>query len=214
MGVYFTQKWIENAVKKFLGKEGEELDESDLEKIRYLAFGETFDNDFYIEMSLENPPVPFVCTDGGDEWGFASIQGDKIPRFLEQYKNQKDIQFSAFGFEEEEDGQWEQYVSSDEAEEKWREFAKSISSEHYYETIEDYDKWDEWYQSVCIHAGEDLGAFKGVQVLRIKGLKFQDFKAFGDLHHLDVLELVETVFGSDEEINSLESLKQFCCWLD
>ena len=64
--VEFTQKWIEDAVKKL--QEKEDIYESDMEKIKYLRIGSDFANSYIIEMSTSTPPDPFYDTDGGDEW--------------------------------------------------------------------------------------------------------------------------------------------------
>lgn len=45
MRIDFTQKWVEQAVQKLLGKD--EIEADDLARIKYLAIGETFNNDFF-----------------------------------------------------------------------------------------------------------------------------------------------------------------------
>lgn len=204
MGTIFTQNWIKDAVENLCG--------SDLAKIKYLEFGESFDNDYYIKMSLETPPKPFVCTEGGDEWMFCLRQDDISP-LLEKYKEKKDIQLS-FDLDVEEDEKWSDYVWSDEAKTKWESFAQSITENHYYEQIEDYDEWNKWYENVRVNAWKDICLFKGIEVLKIQGLCIPDFGVFGQLPDLRCLELVETAFDSGKDISGLGKLEQLCCWMD
>ncbi len=184
-----------------------------MEKIKYLAFEETFDNDYYIKMSLETPPKPFVCTEGGDEWAFCCLRQDDILPVLEKYKDEKDIRLS-FGLTIEEDEKWSDYVWSDEAKTKWKSFSQSITENHYYEQIEDYDEWYKWYNNVRINAWKDISLFKGVEVLKIQGLCLPDFSVFSQLPNLRCLELVETTFDSGQDISGLGKLEQLCCWMN
>lgn len=75
--IEFTQKWIGNAVKKFLQKE--DIYESDMERIKYMRIGDcNFGGEYTIEISTETPPDPFYTEDGGDEWdidGGANVTG-------------------------------------------------------------------------------------------------------------------------------------------
>lgn len=172
MKVDFTQKWVERAVQEHLGKKA--IEKSDLERIKYLSIGESFDNDFFIGMSLEAPPKPFVDTDGGDEWRFC-LRGGDIARLIECYKNgETPVQLSMFGLESE-DEKWEEYAGSDKAEKLWNDFSESVSSEHYYEQYEEYDEFKIWYNGVRENTWHDIPFFTGVEVLRIKGLELPDF---------------------------------------
>ncbi|MCI9080397.1 MAG: hypothetical protein HFH68_16070 [Lachnospiraceae bacterium] len=57
----FTQKWIEDAVKKLLKKE--DIYESDMEKIKYLRIGNYDCSPYFkIEISTAEPPEPFYDT--------------------------------------------------------------------------------------------------------------------------------------------------------
>ena len=211
MAVRFTQKWVEQAVQKLLGKE--EIEASDLARIKYLSIGESFDNDFFVEMSLETPPKPFVDTNGGDEWIFC-LRGGSIARLIEQEKDTPaDIRLSMFGLETE-DEKWQEYASSDKAEKLWNVFSRSVSEERYYEQYEDYDEFDAWYQGVKKAVGRDIPLFTGVEVLRIKGLEFPDFTFLESFPDLRVAEFIETTFNSAKNIEKLNSLEQLSCYLD
>ena len=53
--IEFTQKWIGDAVKKFLQKE--DICESDMERIRYMRIGDCdFGGEYTIEISTATPP--------------------------------------------------------------------------------------------------------------------------------------------------------------
>ena len=81
--IEFTQKWIEDAVKKLLEKE--DIYESDMEKIKYLRIGSDFANSYIIEMSTSTPPDPFYDIDGGDEWVPGPDGGTLTGRFIQLY---------------------------------------------------------------------------------------------------------------------------------
>lgn len=101
----FSQKWVEKAVCRLFGRDT--VDESDLAKIKYLAIGESFDNDFFVEMSVWEPPKPFVNTDGGVRGSLwrdlalftgievLRVQGLEIPdlTFLEKFTNLRAAEF-------------------------------------------------------------------------------------------------------------------------
>lgn len=210
MRVDFTQKWVEQAVQKLLGKD--EIEADDLARIKYLAIGETFNNDFFVEMSLEAPPKPFVDSDGGDEWT-CCLRGGDIAPLVEKFKDEKsDVQIFMFGLERE-DEEWEDYASSDEAEELWSDFSESLVSESYYEEHKG-DDFDAWYDGVRNGAWRDITLFTGVEVLRIKGLRFPDFSFLQSFPELRVAEFVETTFDTAKDIERLNGLEQLSCYLD
>lgn len=206
--ITFTQSWAERAVRNFLKKEQGDITAEDIFRIKYLRIGESFDNDFIIQMSTENPPEPFADTDGGDEWIFA-VRGKDIEKFLTD--SHTDLhQLSVFGFECEEDS----YASSRNAEKKWEGYRDSIYEERYYEQIEDYDKWKQWYENVKLNLYRDLKLFSGLTVLRIQGMELPDFTVFETMKNLKVLELVGTGFCEKDGVEKLYGLKQLACWLD
>ncbi len=213
----FTQKWIEDAVRKVLNCKDEVIADKDIERIKYLRVGETFDNQFFIQISLENPPLPFASASGGDEWAFCCIRGDNLESFIdktiEKEKNSTDIQLS-LGSSDYKDKEMQQYAYSDKARRAWNTFKESIISNTYYEEFEDDTAYDVWYEQNQINIAKDIVYFKGVQVLRINGLVFDGFNIFKELSELKVLELVETNFHSVGEIEELKKLEQLCCWLD
>lgn len=216
----FTQKWIEDAVRKVLNNQDGVITEADIAQIKYLRIGETFDNGFLVEISLKNPPLPFASTDGGDEWAFCCVRGDNLKNFIdetiEEEKDSTDIQLS-LGLSDYKDKEMRQYAYSNKAENLWNTFEESIISNVYYENFEkfeDDEAYDAWYEQVQMNTVKDIANFKNVQVLRINGLLFNDFKIFKELAELKVLELVETTFSSIEGMEELKKLEQFCCWLD
>lgn len=204
----FTQEWLEKNVRKALNKNEGTINQSDMQKIKYLKIGETFCNDFFVEMSTQEPPMPFVDTDGGDEWGCACLTGNDIARFLETEKDRYK-QLYLFGFEHSKEDVW-----SEEAKQKWNQYKQNIIKDEYYEKIEDNDKWEKWYQETCGHLAKDLTLFSGVEVLRINGLSFEDYEFLKQFPNLQVLEVVETSFEKADGMEELKKLKQLCCWLD
>lgn len=206
MSVEFTQKWIENAVRDVLG------DSSNPERIKYLVIGESFDNDFFIEMSSEVPPKPFVNTDGGDEWTCCLRNGD-IAKLVEKYRGQNDVQMSFFGIKRDEDENWREYCFSDTAKSLWNTFRKSISTANYYEELPG-DEFEKWYDGVRENTWRDFAAFSGVEVLWIQGLVIPDFKFLDNFPNLRVAVFVETVFVASDGIENLQKLEQLGCWLD
>ena len=229
--VEFTQKWIEDAVKKLLQKE--DIYESDMEKIKYLRIGH--DDGFIIQMSTATPPEPFCDTDGGDEWepggDGATVTGRFIQLYIDYVKEnpfdyidsdtgKHSFQLSTFDFwnefeeeyeesETEEDGEdWE------DTEKKWKSFEKTILCERYREEFDDDDTFEEWEQQVEQYIQQDIGLFTGLEVLRTQGAEYQDMTFLRTMSRLRVWEVVETRFLSLAGIDDLVRLKQLCCWLD
>lgn len=209
--IIFTQEWIEKAVREVLNKSDGIICESDIEKIKYLRIGESFDNDFIVEFSLEEPPIPFADTDGGEEWAFACVKNDDISRFIDERRNNKQLYTFKFNFEKEE---LRKYALSKVASQKWDDYKTSIVKSNYYEEIEDDDEWEAWYDETAENLANELTLFTAVKVLRINGLKFMNYKFFEEFQQLEVLELVETCFENPDEIDELKRLNQLCCWLD
>lgn len=207
--VVFTQKWMEKAVRACLGKEDGKLTVSDLEQIKYLRTGESFDNDFFIEVSREVPPEPFADTDGGDEWIFA-LRDDDIKRFLDDGDTDFSQLYVSYTFEHEENMD----ACSQKAVKAWEQYRESICGERYYESFEDEDEWEKWYQNTAENTYRDISYFKGIRVLRIQGLKIPDYTVFAGMDRLAVLELAETVFQDKKGYEKLYDLKQLSCWLD
>lgn len=211
MAVEFTQKWVENAVKKLLGKDA--VEPSDLARVKYLAIGETFDNDFYIAVSAQQPPKPFVDTaNGGDEWSYC-LRGADISKLVEKFKGKVSVQLSDFRLVSK-DEQWEKYCCSEEADALWKKFAESIVEEHYFVEFDNDDDYIKWYNGVRVSLWSDLALFTGVEVLRVQGLEIPDLTFLEKFSDLRTAEFVETVFNSTEGIERLNSLEQASCWLD
>lgn len=211
MKVEFTQKWVEEAVCKLFGKEA--VDESDLAEIKYLSIGESFDNNFFIEASVEQPPKPFIDSEGGDEW-LVCLRGDDISRLVEKFKDQTSIvRIFMFGLTRK-DEDWMKYVSSVEAKKLWSDFSKSILCERYYEKHENDDEFEAWYDGVAQNTGRDVTLFTGVEVLRIKGLEFPDFSFLESFPKLRAAEFVETAFHSARGIEILNKLEQLSCYFN
>lgn len=212
----FSQKWIAGAVSELLNKPVSEITADDMAKIKYMAFGASFQNDFFIEISLEQPPKPFVNSDGGDEWAFC-LRGDDISKLVEKYKGKKNERISMYGLDRE-DEEWQDYVYSRKTKNTWENFTKSIKTTNYYESFDDDDecgKWEKWYDGVAESAYKDIELFTGLEVLRVQGLdKVPDMTFLEKLPGLRAIELVETEFVSFEGIEKLTRLEQVACWLD
>ena len=212
----FSQKWIADAVSELLSKPASEITAEDMKNIKYLAFGASFQNDFFIEISLEQPPKPFVNSDGGDEWAYC-LRGEDISKLVREYKGKNNEQISMYGLDRE-DEDWNEIVYSEEAEKAWENFKKSVRSSNYYEQFENdesCEKWDKWYDNVAETAYKDIELFTGLEVLRVQGLNnIPDLTFLDKLPDLRVIELVETGFVSFEGIEKLEKLEQVACWLD
>ena len=130
--VEFTQKWIEDAVKKLLQKE--DIYESDMEKIKYLRIGSDFANSYIIEMSTSTPPDPFYDTDGGDEWETGSNGPTLTGRFIQLYIDYaKENTF--------------EYIDSDTGERSFQLSSFRFRHEHEYEEHEEseeyYGDWED-----------------------------------------------------------------------
>ncbi len=125
MSITFKNEWVRDAVEKILEKPKTERE--DLCSIKYLAIGESFDNDFFIQMSLAVPPQPFVNKSGGDEWRCACFKKGEDPAFVkkyvEEFENKKSITLSTTSCKP--DKEWSDYVSSDKAGELWKSFSES-----------------------------------------------------------------------------------------
>lgn len=211
MKVEFTQKWVEKAVCKLLGKET--VDKSDIAKIKYLSIGESFDNNFFIEASLEQPPKPFVDSEGGDEW-LVCLRGGDIAKLVEKFKdNTSIVKIFMFGLTRK-DEDWMKYVSSREAKKLWSDFSKSLLCERYYVKHENDDEFEAWYDEVAQNTWRDVTLFTGVEVLRIKGLEFPDFSFLGNFPNLRAAEFVETTFHTSKDIERLNDLEQLSCYFN
>ena len=236
--VEFTQKWIEDAVKKLFQKE--EIYESDMEKIKYLRIGEDFDLGYMIEMSMETPPDPFYDTDGGDEWNLGTAGGTMIGKFIrlfidyikenpfdyiDSYTGEHRFQLSDLEFWDEYEEEWDEYEKEHEESgeywedwedtlKKWKAFEKTILCETYHEKFDDEDEEDEWYQRIRQAIQQDIGLFTGLEVLRTQGGEYQDMTFLRTMPQLRVWEVVDTYFLSLAGIDDLARLKQLCCWMD
>lgn len=209
----FSQKWIADTVSELFNKTVPEITAGDMSKIKYLAFGESFQNDFFIGISLEQPPKPFVNSDGGDEWAFC-LRGGDISKLVEKFKDRNNGQLSMYGLDRE-DEEWQDYVYSRKAEKTWEDFTKSVKTANYYEKFGNDDDFEKWYDDIAENAWRDIELFTGLEVLRIQGLnKIPDLAFLDKLPGLRVIELVETEFVSFEGIEKLERLEQVACWLD
>ena len=236
--IEFTQKWIGDAVKKFLQKE--DICESDMERIRYMRIGDCdFGGEYTIEISTATPPEPFCTTDGGDEWAtggganvtstfiqlyidyakedpFDYIDSDTGERFfqLPPYDIWKEFEEEYEKAEEEEDDKDEEAEDWESPKKKWESFEKTILCETYREKFSDDDAYEEWQRRTDRGIQQDIGLFTGLEVLRLYSAEYQDMTFLRAMPLLRVLEVVESRFVSLEGIDDLARLKQLCCWLD
>lgn len=234
--IEFTQKWIGDAVKKFLQKE--DIYESDMERIRYMRIGDcNFGGLYTIELSTAAPPDPFYTTDGGDEWdpdGETAVTGRFIRLYIDYAKKapwdyiksgtgERFFQFPPYTYtvwkefeEQYEEAKEEEYDEEDwdNSADEWEAFEKTILCQTYREKFDDDDAYKEWQRRTDRGIQQDIGLFTGLEVLRLFSAEYQDMTFLRAMPLLRVLEVVESRFASLEGIDDLARLKQLCCWFD
>ena len=232
--IEFTQKWIGDAVKKFLQKE--DIYESDMERIRYMRIGDCdFGGLYTIELSTAAPPDPFYTTDGGDEWDpdcGAYVTGRFIRLYIDYAKKvpwdyiksgteERFFQLPPYTvwkeFEEQYEGAYEEEYDEedwDNSADEWESFEKTILCKTYREKFSDDDAYEEWQRRTDRGIQQDIGLFTGLEVLRLFSAEYQDMTFLRAMPLLRVLEVVESRFVSLEGIDDLTHLKQLCCWFD
>lgn len=199
MGIKFENGWIEDAVRRVLNKPEGDIEAEDMAKIKYLRIGGNYDDDFEIELSMVEPPKPFIDTDGGDEW-ICCITGDDIKRFFVEKRDKLNSPFM-FGFDyEESDYDW------DDATEKWEPYKESFVKGGFSDRSN--------YESLLGQVYKDIIHFKDVEVLRIRYLEMPDYTVFSEMKNLRALELISVTFGAADGCECLESLEQLSVWLD
>ncbi len=234
--IEFTQKWIGDAVKKFLQKE--DIYESDMERIRYMRIGDcNFGGLYTIELSTAAPPDPFYTTDGGDEWdpdGETAVTGRFIRLYIDYAKKapwdyiksgtgERFFQLPPYTYtvwkefeEQYEEAKEEEYDEEDwdNSADEWEAFEKTILCQTYWEKFDDDDAYKEWQRRTDRGIQQDIGLFTGLEVLRLFSAEYQDMTFLRAMPLLRVLEVVESRFASLEGIDDLARLKQLCCWFD
>ncbi len=234
--IEFTQKWIGDAVKKFLQKE--DIYESDMERIRYMRIGDcNFGGLYTIELSTAAPPDPFYTTDGGDEWdpdGETAVTGRFIRLYIDYAKKapwdyiksgtgERFFQLPPYTYtvwkefeEQYEEAKEEEYDEEDwdNSADEWEAFEKTILCQTYREKFDDDDAYKEWQRRTDRGIQQDIGLFTGLEVLRLFSAEYQDMTFLRAMPLLRVLEVVESSFASLEGIDDLARLKQLCCWFD
>ncbi len=216
MEVTFTQEWMEALLKEWFGKDA--ITSEDLEQIQYLRIGENFDNAFILEISKEEPPVPFSDPMGGDEWEYCTLSGELLKKYVEENitedykhlwgKGPYQISTSPIGYEHDE------IELSEEDCDKAEAFAKTVCKKEYFNKMDDYKMFEEWYEDTCKHILDDIALMPNIQVLRVNGGSFRDFTFLDNLSKLKTLELVEVEFESTKGFEKLAGLEQLTCWMD
>ena len=232
--IEFAQKWIGDAVKKFLQKE--DIYESDMERIRYMRIGDcNFGGLYTIELSTAAPPDPFYTTDGGEEWE-PDCETVVIGRFIRLYidyakekpccykksdTGKRFFQLPPYTvweeFTEQYKGAYEEEYDEevwDNSADEWEAFEKTILCQTYREKFDDDDAYKEWQRRTDRGIQQDIGLFTGLEVLRLFSAEYQDMTFLRAMPLLRVLEVVESSFASLEGIDDLARLKQLCCWFD
>ncbi len=232
--IEFAQKWIGDAVKKFLQKE--DIYESDMERIRYMRIGDcNFGGLYTIELSTAVPPDPFYTTDGGEEWE-PDCETVVIGRFIRLYidyakekpccykksdTGKRFFQLPPYTvweeFTEQYKGAYEEEYDEevwDNSADEWEAFEKTILCQTYREKFDDDDAYKEWQRRTDRGIQQDIGLFTGLEVLRLFSAEYQDMTFLRAMPLLRVLEVVESSFASLEGIDDLARLKQLCCWFD
>ena len=224
--IEFTQKWIGDAVKKFLQKE--DIYESDMERIRYMRIGDcNFGGLYTIELSTAAPPDPFYTTDGGEEWepDCETVVTGRFIRLYIDYAKEKPWDYIKSGtgerffqlppytvweeFTEQYEGAYEEEYDEevwDNSADEWEAFEKTILCQTYREKFSD----DDAYRGIQ----QDIGLFTELEALRLFSAEYQDMTFLRAMPLLRVLEVVESRFVSLEGIDDLMRLKQLCCWFD
>ena len=234
--IEFTQKWIGDAVKKFLQKE--DIYESDMERIRYMRIGDcNFGGLYTIELSTAAPPDPFYTKDGGEEWkrdGETVVAGRFIRLYIDYAKKvpwdyiksgtgERFFQLPPYTYtvwkefeEQYEEAKEEEYDEEDwdNSADEWEAFEKTILCQTYREKFDDDDAYKEWQRRTDRGIQQDIGLFTGLEVLRLFSAEYQDMTFLRAMPLLRVLEVVESRFVSLEGIDDLMRLKQLCCWFD
>ena len=161
--IEFTQKWIGDAVKKFLQKE--DIYESDMERIRYMRIGDCNLGGLYtIELSTAAPPNLFYTTDGGEEWdpdGKTVVTGRFIRLYIDYVKEkschykksdtgERFFQLPPYTvwkeFKEQYEGVYEEEYDEedwDNSADEWESFEKTILCQTYREEFGDFDAYKE-----------------------------------------------------------------------
>ena len=206
-------QWLEDELKKFFKKE--QITSDELEQIKY--FSMRVDGGLIIEISLEEPPVPFTTPWGGEEWEYCVLNGSQIKEYVDWvieddyskcYSSVYCFSTSPISYKHEE------YELSDEDIAKAKKFGDTVSEIHYSPEISDYEEWEKWFVETTKAIGAELEKFPNIKVLRLHEGTYKDLTFVEKLEHLEVLELVEADFESNEGFDKLPNLKQLCCWLD
>ncbi len=206
-------QWLEDELKKFFKKE--QITSDDLEQIKY--FSMSVDGDLIIEISLEEPPVPFSTPWGGDEWEYCVLNGSQIKEYVDWVieDDYSKCHSSVYYFSTSPISyKHEEYELSDEDIAKAKKFGDTVSEIHYSSGISEWDEWEKWFAETTKAIGAELEKFPNIKVLRLHQGTYKDLTFVEKLEHLDVLELVEANFESNEGFDKLPKLKQLCCWDD
>lgn len=209
--------WLEDELKKFFEKE--EITSHELEQIKYFSI--SIDGGFIIEISLEEPPVPYTTPWGGEEWEYCVLNGSQIKEYVDwiienDYSKIK-IPNSSEGYclsTSPISYKHEEYELSDEDIAKAKKFGDTVSELHYSEAFSNDEEWEKWFIETTKAVGAELEKFPNLKVIRLHEGTYKDFTFVEKLVHLEVLELVEADFEGIEGFDKLPNLKQLCCWLD
>ncbi len=207
-------QWLEDELKKFFKKE--QITSHELEQIKYFSMREY--GDLIIEISIEEPPVPFTTPYDGGEWEYCVLNGSQIKEYVDsmienEYSKIRDsygyvLSTSNISYDHEE------HELSDEDIAKAKKFGDTVSEIYYSPGISAWEEWEKWFVETTKAIGTELEKFPNIKVLRLRGGTYKDLTFVEKLVHLEVLELVEATFESNEGFDKLPNLKQLCCWLN
>lgn len=212
-------QWLEEELKKFFQKD--EITPDDLGRIQYFSL--RMDGGFVVEISLEEPPVPYTTPWGGDEWECCVLNGSQIKEYVDwviqdDHKAIMDrgsseifLSTTPMSYEHEE------RELSDEDLERAKKFADTVSElrEPYVERkFSNGEEWEKWFGESTKAIGAELEKFPNLKVVRLHEGRYKDLTFVEKLGRLEVLELVEVYFESKEGFDKLPKLKQLCCWSD
>ena len=213
----FTQKWIEESVKKFFSSENNA--KNDLSQIQYVKIGEDYDGGFLLELSTQTPPIPFSDSCGGDEWDSCVLNHKQIEEYV---KKNIENDFSLLPFRSPIavlatspiSYPHERTILTKEDLKKAEEFERTIFKDEYFEKHADREEHTNWHLHTNQSFWRDIHLFTNVKVLRIQSGWMEDFHFLDELEKLEVLELVESQFNSTYGFEQLKRLRQLCCWMD
>ena len=198
-------KWFELAIRKTLKILDGELTQNDFDKIKYLKIAEPYNNKYSLEISLNSPPFPFIDVGGGDEWEYCCVGKENLEKSLNILPSNITKEFGCFTYSDRQIKTSKQFYNNIKLfDERGIESKEIINSALKVEVVD-------WLQSVNTLANE-LIKFKNIEVLRIKGIPFENLYFLKEFKNLKVLELADCGNIDIGTLKHLTKLEQLCVW--